>query len=131
MLRPGGRILLLDSVAPEDAGLDTFINCVELLRDASHVRDWRCSEWLSMFREAGFADGRVVEEFPVWLDGEDWVGRMRTPPAKVEMLRRLFEEATPAQRDAFGLRAGDRWGLTLTIALLSAARPGAGVGDRT
>lgn len=123
VLKPGGSLLLIDTVAPEEPALDTFFNCVELLRDASHGRNWRCSEWLRMVAEAGFAGGAVVERFAVWLDGREWVERMRTPAARVAMLRQLFAEATPAQRDAFGLRTEEPWGLTIPIALIGARKP--------
>jgi SAM-dependent methyltransferase len=123
VLRPGGRLLLIDSVSPEDAALDTFVNCVELLRDASHVRDWRPSEWLTMLGGAGFQQAQVLEHFPLVLDGQDWVQRMRTPPLRVEMIRGLFADATPAQRQAFYLRAEPAWGFTLGLAFLQATRP--------
>ena len=54
VLRPQGRLLVIDSVAPEIAALDTFMQCFELLRDASHVRNWRPSEWVAMLGDAGF-----------------------------------------------------------------------------
>jgi ubiquinone/menaquinone biosynthesis C-methylase UbiE len=123
VLRPGGRLLLIDSVAPEDAGLDTFVNCVELLRDASHVRDWRPSEWLTMLALAGFHQPVVLDQFGLTLDGQDWVQRMRTPPARVATIRQLLADATPAQRQAFHLRSEDPWGFTLGLAFFQATRP--------
>ncbi|HWC77048.1 MAG TPA: class I SAM-dependent methyltransferase, partial [Blastocatellia bacterium] len=82
VLKPGGRFLLIDTVAPEDAGLDTFLNCVELLRDASHVRDWRASEWVRMLETRGFSV-TIHHRFTIPLDGADWTKRMRTPETKV------------------------------------------------
>jgi SAM-dependent methyltransferase len=120
VLRPAGRLLLIDAVAPEDAALDTFINCVELLRDASHVRDWRPSEWMAMLTEAGFHQPAILEHFAVPLDGQDWVQRMRTPPSKVDMIRTLFAEANPPQRQTFDLRSDNPWGFTLGMALFHA-----------
>src|SRR5579859_3976701 len=96
VLRPHGRLLLIDSVAPEMAALDTFMQCFELLRDASHVRNWRPSEW---------------------------VERMRTPTLKVETIRRLFAEATPGQRAAFDLRTAEPWGFDIPLALFQATKP--------
>jgi len=122
VLRPGGRLLLIDSVAPEDAGLDTFLNCVELLRDASHVRDWRPSEWLATLGRAGFGEPTVREHFVVWLDGHEWVSRMRTPSSKVAMIQQVFAEATAHQREAFDLRTGEGWGFALGLALFQATR---------
>lgn len=121
VLRPGGRFFLIDTVAPEDPALDTFFNAFELLRDASHVRNWRGSEWVRMFAHAGF-EARMIERFAVGLDGDDWVKRMRTPASKVAVLRELFTNANPVQRAAFDLDDGPPWRLSVPIALFEATR---------
>jgi ubiquinone/menaquinone biosynthesis C-methylase UbiE len=122
VLRPHGRLLLIDAVAPEDAALDTFLNCFELLRDASHVRDWRPSEWVAMLGQAGFAEPAVLEHFAFPLDGQAWVQRMRTPQSKVQTIRGLFADATPRQRQAFDIRAADPWGYSVGLALFHATK---------
>jgi ubiquinone/menaquinone biosynthesis C-methylase UbiE len=122
VLRPQGRLLVIDSVAPEDAALDTFMNCVELLRDASHVRNWRPSEWLAMLGGAGFHQPVVLQHFALALDGQAWVQRMRTPSLRVETIRGLFADASPDQRQAFNIRA-DPWGWSIGLALLHATKP--------
>ncbi len=120
VLRPGGRFLLIDTIAPEDAGMDTFLNCVELLRDDSHVRDRPASEWVRLLEQRGFAV-TVHHRFVIPLDGADWTKRMRTPPSKVAMIRELFANATPAQRAAFDLR-DDPWGWTIESVLIEAVK---------
>jgi SAM-dependent methyltransferase len=122
VLRSGGRFALVDTVSPEEPPLDTFLQCVELLRDASHVRDWRVSEWLHMLNEGGFVDAELVDRFTLQLDGDEWVKRMRTPAAKVAVIRQLLAEANAAQREAFDIRSGDSWGFTLGLALLRSTR---------
>jgi SAM-dependent methyltransferase len=122
VLRPDGRLAIIDTVAPEDPAIDTFLNCVEVLRDASHVRNWRTSEWLAMLGQAGFVHREVVDEFPLALDGQEWVERMRTPPARVAMIKKLFEEATSSQRQALDLRTAGPWGLTIRLALFRASK---------
>jgi SAM-dependent methyltransferase len=37
------------------SALDTFCNAFELLRDPSHVRNWRVSEWLALMHEHALA----------------------------------------------------------------------------
>lgn len=120
VLRPGGTFLLIDTVSPEDAAMDTFLNCVELLRDASHVRDWRASEWVRLLGASGF-DTEIVDRFTIPLEGADWTARMRTPATKTAMIRDLFVTATPAQRRAFELR-DDPWGWTIPAALFRAVK---------
>lgn len=121
VLKPGGRFLIIDTISPEDAALDTFINAVEILRDDSHVRDWRASEWMRMLEAAGFQP-RVIDRFVIPLDGADWTKRMKTPATKVAMLQELFRTGTPAQRRQFEIR-DDPWGFSLGAAILEGVRP--------
>src|SRR5207248_8412474 len=102
--------------------LDTFVQCIELLRDASHVRDWRISEWLRMLSQTGFTDAGLVDRYSLRLNGDEWVKRMRTPASKVAMIRQLLAEATSAQQAAFEIQPEPAWGFTLGLALLQATR---------
>lgn len=121
VLRPGGRFLLVDTIVPEDPTLDTFYNCFELLRDSSHVRNWRATEWLRMLTAAGF-QAALLDRYVIRLEGANWVERMRTPPSKVAMLRELFREATPAIRAAFEVQ-DDPWMFSIPSALFAATKP--------
>ncbi len=121
VLQPGGKLLLIDTVAPEDPALDTFYQAWELLRDRSHVRNWRASEWLRMAAAAGLK-AEVIGRWAVPIDGSDWVKRMQTPASKVAMIRELFAEANSAQRAAFEIR-DDPWGMTQPFFLMRASRP--------
>jgi SAM-dependent methyltransferase len=121
VLRPGGMILLIDTIAPEDPALDTFYNAVELLRDGSHVRNRRISEWAHMLAAAGFAPETLLE-FTIELDGDSWVQRSQTPPDLVAAIRALFAHATPAARAAFALRDDGDWGWTIPAVLMRGTR---------
>lgn len=120
VLAPGGVYLLVDSVAPEDAALDTFMNTYELLRDPSHVRDHRVSEWTAMFRAAGF-DPETLGHWPLPIDFDDWVGRMRTADVAVAALRALFDDATEEARKEFAIR--DDYAFVIPAALLRGVKP--------
>lgn len=121
ILKPGGLLLVSDTVAPEDPVLDTFFNTMEFLRDASHVRNYRGSEWMRMLAAAGF-EGEMLARFPLALDGADWTRRMQTPREKVEMLQLLLREANPAVRAAFEVR-DEPWGFTIPIGVMKARKP--------
>src|SRR5262249_24568375 len=69
VLEPGGRLLLVDTMAPEDPALDTFYNAVEVLRDPSHARNHRVSDWRAMLVAAGFVSAAVRYEMMLDLDG--------------------------------------------------------------
>lgn len=121
VLVPGGRFLLVDTVAPEDPALDTFLQALELLRDDSHVRNWRASEWVRMLTGAGF-DAEVVARLAVALDGSSWTARAQTSPSRVAMLKGLFASASPARRAAFEIR-DEPWGFSIPVALLQGRLP--------
>jgi ubiquinone/menaquinone biosynthesis C-methylase UbiE len=126
VLRPGGRLLLADTIAPEIPALDTFYNAAELLRDGSHIRNWRISEWQRMCVAAGLTS-EVIFEMMIDLDGENWVQRLQTPPDNVIAIKTLFRAATPAATSFFDLRTGDTpesspWGWHIPMAIIRANR---------
>lgn len=121
VLRPGGRLLLHDVVAPETPAADTFLQTIELLRDGSHVRDHRLSEWEAMLREAGFAP-RVVGRWPLATGFDAWVTRMATPEPEVAMLRRLLEDAPQEAREALAIGRPGPCDFAFPTALLEARR---------
>ena len=94
VLKPGGKLIFIDSIASEDPALDAYVNEIEVLRDQSHVRNHRVSEWLDMLKAAGF-DAYVLRTWGIHLDVPTWTQRMRTPPEKVERILHLFSTATP------------------------------------
>jgi SAM-dependent methyltransferase len=55
VLRPGGRLVIDDRSIPEDDFVDATMNRLDTLHDASHVREYRQSEWRAMLASAGFA----------------------------------------------------------------------------
>jgi len=99
VLRTGGRLLVADTMVPEDDEIDRAINEIETLRDPSHVRNWRPSEWRHMIAAARM---RVVEcdlgyyDEGDGMDFEAWTARIGTPPDAVRALRARFAAAPPA-----------------------------------
>ncbi len=113
VLRPDGRFVLIDTFSPEEPGFDEFLNRIELLRDPSHVRDYRVSEWREMFAEVGFSL-RELQHWDIPLEFENWVQRSRTPKAEVAELRRCFDDATPEQRARFHVKGCD-WSVPIGL----------------
>jgi len=120
VLRPGARLVVIDTVAPDDPGLDSFINAVELLRDPSHGRDLTMPEWARILDEAGFAVD-VSETAPVELIAADWFARSRTLAWREEAARRLLAESTPLARRTFAV-ADDGSRFALIRGILGATR---------
>ena len=103
VLAPGGSLLLTDAVAPEDAARDTFLNAIEVIRDASHVRDHSVSQWCGMLGAAGLTP-EVLETWQIDIDFDDWVARMYTPAPAVAQLRAMLGDAVDEMRHAFSIR---------------------------
>jgi len=100
VLKPGGLLLLVDSVAPADPAQDTFMNTFELLRDASHVRDYSVEQWCAMFEEAGL-EAAHLGSWPLRTHFDDWVARVETPALETKQLASLFDNAPEDLRQAF------------------------------
>ncbi len=96
VLKPGGTLIMNDIVSYDDLVCDTYLQSIELLRDPSHVRDHTVAQWLTMIRDAGFANAEVVYQGDVWIDFESWIARMATPAENAQMIRTLFDGA-PAE----------------------------------
>lgn len=123
VLGPGGRLVVVDSVAPEDPAQDSFLNAIELLRDPSHVRDHPVSRWLELCAAAGLV-GECRRAWRLEIGFDDWVARMATPPPIVAVLRGLLADATEGVRAGLGVRSGERAGFEIPIALFVATRAG-------
>jgi SAM-dependent methyltransferase len=98
VLRPGGRLLVADSAEPDDAPeVDAWHNHVEVLRDASHVRNYTPAEWRSFVAGAGLALeelDRVRESAPITMRA--WLEKGGCRGEAAAEVRRLFLEA-PAE----------------------------------
>lgn len=103
VLKPGGRVLMIDTAGPEKPLLDTYLEAVELLRDPSHVRNYNRREWMAMFEAAGFI-ASVEGQWPLALDFEAWITRMRTPATRAEAILSLWQVAPDEVRDHFNVQ---------------------------
>ncbi len=104
VLKSDGVFLISDIMASEDYAQDSFLQTIELLRDPSHVRDYRISEWASMLSAAGFSC-QVLLTFSLSLHFETWTRRMATPPQNAAMIKALFAGASDDIAHGFSLPA--------------------------
>jgi ubiquinone/menaquinone biosynthesis C-methylase UbiE len=115
VLRPGGTLLLVDVVAPDEPAQDTFLNAIELLRDPSHVRDHSVDQWRRLFEAAGFA-AEALGNWPLRLEFESWVARMNTPFLAITQIRALIDGAPREVRAALAIEEG--YSFSVPVALL-------------
>ena len=117
VLRPGGSLLLEDSMAPEDPAQDTFFNTIELLHDPSHVRNYTPSQWLRRLAECGI-EAEVVGCWGLYQDFDEWIGRSRTPEIAAAALRHLFDTAPGDVRRTLALNSRGPRSLSVPCALI-------------
>jgi len=119
VLKAGGTLLVIDVIAPESPLCDTLLQTVELLRDASHVRDYRLSEWRALLQAVGFHE----PEADVWklrMDFATWTARMNTPRCAREAIGHVFAEAATEARDYFKVEADGSF--AIDVAWMQAVR---------
>ena len=92
VLAPGGHALIIDTLGHEDPLVDTFLQSIELLRDASHVRNRSRTEWRSLLQAAGLIELEHAS-WPLRLEFASWIARMHTPADRAAVIRSLQEGA--------------------------------------
>lgn len=128
--KPGGQVLIVDTISSEDDELDRQANEIEVLRDPSHVRNYRVSEWKAMVEAAGLSVVSVSTE-PYLESGkamefEAWVQRIGTPAENIVRLREILKAASPSLRASLRItEEGERWYLTFEQMTLLAKSPSA------
>jgi ubiquinone/menaquinone biosynthesis C-methylase UbiE len=100
VLKPGGRFLLIDNVAPEDDALDAYMNTVEKLRDESHVRCAKISEWREWFKSAGLFEEQASAHKKTFTF-PSWVERTARSQEQMEAVERFIQEAAPEVQEYF------------------------------
>ena len=120
--KEGGRMLLIDTTAPEDEALSCLMNDWERRRDPSHIHNYSPSQWRALLCRQGFKVLRMAM-VKTELEFSDWVRRSGTPPEEVAVLRREFETASPKAAAAFAIRlVGDALPFSWDTAVIEARR---------
>ncbi|WP_449470596.1 class I SAM-dependent methyltransferase [Sphingobium chungangianum] len=121
VLRAGGKAVVIDVVAPGLPAADTHLQAIELLRDTSHVRDYRMDEWMGALERAGL---HILGAAKHWLPMEfaSWVARMKTPEANVAAIRALQSGATAAVREILDIAEDGSFRIEVAMFELEARR---------
>ncbi len=122
VLRPGGRLLVVDTIAPEDPTLDAFINEVEVVRDPTHAHNYRLSEWAASCQKLGLHYA-LLRQWRLPLDFADWTKRIGATPAAITRLEALFDQASPEAVAAFAITLAPTRAFQLHVALFVATKP--------
>jgi ubiquinone/menaquinone biosynthesis C-methylase UbiE len=100
VIKPGGRMLMIDTAGGDTPLLDTHLQAVEILRDPSHIRNYTGQEWLAFFRDAGFT-ATFRKQWPLPIEFSAWIERMRTPPERVAAIHAIWNTAPDEVRSYF------------------------------
>ncbi|WP_290584916.1 methyltransferase domain-containing protein [Alicyclobacillus sp.] len=114
VLKPGGRFLMVDNVAPQDPACARFLNDVERLRDPGHVRCPAVTEWRRWLEAAGLREirseaRRKRNEFPSWM------ARMARSPEHAAEVESFILHAAPEVRACFDVEIRDGRVLAMSV----------------
>ncbi|SFK73025.1 class I SAM-dependent DNA methyltransferase [Methylophaga sulfidovorans] len=101
-VRTGGYVLIIDIEGEINKIVDTHLQTIEYLRDASHVRNRDQNEWRHALETSGF----TIEKYKSWptrLQFDTWVNRMNTAEDKVDILRQLQLDANQEVKRALSI----------------------------
>ncbi|MBS1707250.1 MAG: class I SAM-dependent methyltransferase [Armatimonadetes bacterium] len=97
-LVPGGWLLVVDTMSPEDNDVAQQVDAFERRRDPSHVWNLKASEWEALATRFGLVpQWHIVRRKP--LDFADWTERMRVSDADTQALLESLENAENGFKD--------------------------------
>jgi ubiquinone/menaquinone biosynthesis C-methylase UbiE len=102
VLKPGGVLVVIDVLAPENPLMDTVLQTVEILRDLSHVRNYRESEWRALFESADYCEP-TVHRWKLPMEFNSWVARIGTSRSRIDALQVVFDELPSEAREYFAV----------------------------
>lgn len=103
VLRPEGKFVLIDNVAPEVQKLAEFMNKTEKLRDDSHARCLSKTEWMRLMNLNGLEEEKALDrkktfEFP------SWVARTAENDEQIERVKQHLLSADQETKEYFSLK---------------------------
>lgn len=114
VLKPGGKCLFVDNVAPEEDAADQFLNQLEALRDPSHERAKKISEWKKLFSKHPFTllqENIRIKELPF----QDWLDRTVDSEEVRQQVTRFIETADEKLQEAIRLQKDENTILSFSI----------------
>ncbi|WP_240420761.1 class I SAM-dependent methyltransferase [Paenibacillus periandrae] len=111
VVKPGGKLLLIDNVAPQLDQYDQFYNEIEKQRDPSHVRVWKKSEWINLLETIGFRIEMLVC-FPKPFQFQDWCERSGLPEEEIASLEAKMLQVPQDFQEFFSIQIDESGGLS-------------------
>ncbi|MBW6510754.1 MAG: methyltransferase domain-containing protein [Desulfuromonadaceae bacterium] len=125
VLRRDGRMVIIDTLMPEDPEIVEFYQTMEKMRDPTHIRAYTRDEWIKMIDDSGLIlhETRII---PKTHDFPEWAARAGMKREATQQLNRFFAEAPIKIQDFFQIEtfAGEVESYTDRKLLIYATRPG-------
>ncbi|MCZ7416929.1 MULTISPECIES: class I SAM-dependent methyltransferase [unclassified Streptomyces] len=127
LLRPGGRLAVVDLEGHEEPLVDAFNHALAVLHDPGHQRSCTLAEWIGFFQRAGLnvpvARGSLAESREGVPVGR-WCERASCGAEAEAAIRQRLAEAPRHHLEALGIRrAGDEFLMPLRACLVVGVKP--------
>ena len=103
VLRPGGTLIFVDNVVPEDPAAAAYLNEYEILRDPSHAHCYTLPELRGLIEGAGFTIVKWTSRRKQ-MDLRAWTDRLNVPSQNVARLEEMLDRASGAARESLAPR---------------------------
>ncbi|KIL52011.1 class I SAM-dependent methyltransferase [Jeotgalibacillus soli] len=100
VLKPGGKFLFIDNIAPEDPELERFMNTFEEMRDPSHARALPISEWEDLLTKNHLSilkSNHTKKALPF----QNWVTRTLDNETQIKAVTDFFSSASDNVKQHF------------------------------
>ncbi|WP_235600040.1 class I SAM-dependent methyltransferase [Alkalihalobacillus trypoxylicola] len=103
VLKTNGQLLIIDNVAPENDFSDYFYNEMEKLRDYSHQRALKKSEWIRMIESTSF-ELLEMNTFRKIFYFDDWCERMDVSDSLKKVIEKKMLNANDEIKNHFQIK---------------------------
>lgn len=90
--RIGGRVMVIDVIAPEESEVAELYNHLERLRDPSHTNVLSLSTLMALFSDTGFRDITQSVNPNGEMDLENWFDLAQTPQAERQQVLGILKD---------------------------------------
>lgn len=120
VLKPGGRFIFADIVAPADEAAEAWVNRIWGNHDISHVRWYRQEEIDKFMSAAGFAEEEATPwRLPMHMDEIGWFSQTDRMKTQAALMR-----AKPAYREIYKLTGrGSNMTIVLDMTITAYVKP--------
>ena len=115
VVRPGGRVVVVDTVVPDAPALDSLVNALELLRDPTHGRNLRMRRVASSLHGEQGWRSTAERRWMIVLETVSWFARAQTEPWRADAARALLRAATPEAVEALAIERDTTWSLPAAL----------------